>query len=417
MSAQRRWSNVTRSGKLHYNQEQLAVAKAASALEYARSRGYNLGGGGNRWTLAEHDSMVFLADGRWYWNSRGYSGRAIEFIMYYEEKTLPEAVLILNGVDLGAPTSSMPHPDYTPQQQDVVPKTLEIPTRSPDMRRTFSYLAVTRGIDYQIIRELVKQGRIFESVREQPDGKIYHNAAFAGLDEHGVIRSISLRGCAASSTYKGEVPGSNKEIPFLIPGTPGAEWLYVFESAIDAMSHATLQMLVGAPWDRCFRVAMSGNNTIALIQRILKEHPGVHKIAFCLDNDDAGQKQCASYLAALQEAGVPEDCLDARSVPCGKDWNEYLQCWRAVVRRHSELPITETDGPEGPTYGRIHYLEDDGAVGATVAYSDSRRFAAAVQKLRELRVPFVAETPAQLLELQRNQERCKERQDGRSRCT
>ena len=50
-------------------------------------------------------------------------------------------------------------------------------------------------------------------------------------------------------------------------------------------------------------------------------------------------------------------------------------------------------------------MEDDGAVGATVAYSDSRRFAAAVQKLRELRVPFVAETPEQLREL--NRSKCK----------
>lgn len=417
MSAQRRWSNVTRSGKLHYNREQLAVAKAASALEYARSRGYNLRGGGNRWTLAEHDSMVFLADGRWYWNSRGYSGRAIEFIMYYEDRTLPEAVLLLNGVDLAAPTASAPRPDYAPQQREAAPKELEIPARAPNLRRTFRYLAVTRGIDDQIIRALVKEHRIFETIKELPDGRVCHNVAFAGLDEHGEIRSVSLRGCAASSTYKGEAPGSDKAFPFIIPGTAKSEHLFVFESAIDAMSHATLQKLVGAPWDRCVRVALGGNNTVAPIRRIMMGHPGICKITFCLDNDDAGQKQCASYLAALREAGVPEDCLDARSVPCGKDWNEYLQCWRAVIRRHSELPTTETDGPEGPTYGRIHYLEDDGAVGATVAYSNSRRFAAAVQKLKELRIPFVAETPAQLLELRRNQERCKERQDGRSRCT
>lgn len=405
MSAQRRWSNVTRSGKLHYNQEQLAVAKAASALEYARSRGYNLKGGGRRWTLAEHDSMVFLADGRWYWNSRGYSGRAIEFIMYYEDRTLPEAVLLLNGVDLAAPTASAPRPDYAPQQRETAPKELEISTRAPDMRRTFRYLAVTRGIDYQIVRTLVKERRIFETVKELPDGRVCHNVAFAGLDENGKIRSVSLRGCASTSAYKREATGSDKSFPFVIPGTADSKTLFVFESAIDAMSHATLQKLAGEPWDRCVRVAMGGNNTVAPIRQILKGHPDLRKVTFCLDNDDAGQKQCASYLAALQKAGIPEDCLDARSVPCGKDWNEYLQCWRAVVRRHSEFPTTETDGPEGPTYGRIHYLEDDGTVGATVAYSDARRFASAVQKLRELCVPFVAETPEQLREL--NRSRCK----------
>ena len=85
---------MTRSGKLHYNAEQLAVAKAASALEYARSSGYPLVGRGNRWTMKGHDSMVFLTDGRWYWNSRRLSGRALDFIVGYEGRTLPEAVLL-----------------------------------------------------------------------------------------------------------------------------------------------------------------------------------------------------------------------------------------------------------------------------------------------------------------------------------
>lgn len=207
------------------------------------------------------------------WRSKGYEIK--------QGKDLSEAVLFLNGVDLAAPTAAALRPDYAPQQRETAPKELEIPTRAPDMRRTFRYLVVTRGIDYQIVRTLVKQGRIFETVKELPDGRVCHNVAFAGLDENGKIRSV----------------------------------------------------------------------------------------------------------------------------PCGKDWNEYLQCWRAVVRRHSELPTTETDGPEGPTYGRIHYLEDDGTVGATLAYSDARRFASAVQKLRGPCVPFVAETPEQLREL--NRSRCK----------
>lgn len=410
---QRRWSNVTRSGKLHYNQEQLVIAKRSSALEYARSQGYNLNGKGNRWTLAEHDSMVFLTDGRWYWNSRGYSGRAIEFIMYYEDRTLPEAVLILNGVDLNAPSAHRLRPDYKPQQQETAPKELEIPTRSPDMRRTFSYLAVTRGIDYQIIREMVLQGRVFETQNEHA-GKIYHNASFAGLDENGVIRSISLRGCAAASTYKGEVPGSDKEIPFLIPGTQNTMQLCVFESAIDAMSHATIQKLIGKPWDQCFRVAMGGNNTIAPIQRIMQDHPRLRKVIFCLDHDSAGQKQCAAYQEALKKAGIPEDCMDVLSVPYGKDWNEYLQYWRSVVRQHRDLPTTEMDGQGVSCCGRIHYLEDNGSVGATVAYGEPSQFTSAMQKLEELCIPFVAETPEQILALHRSEQRRAERKQPRN---
>ena len=46
------------------------------------------------------NSMVFTTDGRWFWNSHSLKGRAIEFIMAYEDKTLPEAVLILNHVHI-----------------------------------------------------------------------------------------------------------------------------------------------------------------------------------------------------------------------------------------------------------------------------------------------------------------------------
>lgn len=402
MSNNKRWSNVTRSGKLHYNADQLAAAKAASALEYARSRGYPLEGRGNRWTMKGHDSMVFLGDGRWYWNSRGLRGRAIEFVMHYEGRTLPEAVLILNGVDLSEPRAAPAAvPSYDPPKVQPEKRALEIPARSRDMRRSFSYLAVTRGIDYGIVRELVRQGRIFETVSQKADGTAYHNVAFAGLDDQGVIQSVSLRGCVPGSSFKAEVPGSNKAFPFTIPGRAGAETLYVFESAIDAMSHATIQKLVGNPWDDGFRVALGGNNTIVPIQKMLTGNPSIRNIAFCLDADTPGQKMCASYMDALRKAGIQEDRLSVITVPYGKDWNAYLQRWRSVIVRHDALPTTEYELPDMATCcGRIHYLEPDGSVGTTVAYCTPKQFADTVRNLQRLGAPFVAETPEQLRELE-----------------
>ena len=407
MSSNKRWSNVTRSGKLHYNAEQLAVAKAASALEYARSRGYPLEGRGNRWTMKGHDSMVFLADGRWYWNSRRLSGRALDFIVGYEGRTLPEAVLLLNGIDLTAPEAvPTAAPSYAPQDVPQEKRVLEIPARSQDMRRSFSYLAITRGIDYDIVREMVRQGRIFEAVNQKTDGTVYHNAAFAGLDDRGVIQSISLRGCAVQSTFKAEAPGSNKAFPFTMPGRKGADTLYVFESAIDAMSHATLCKLVGEPWNDSVRVAMCGNNTIQPILRLLKEHPAIQNITFGLDADEAGQKMTIVYMEALKKAGIAEERLSVLSVPYGKDWNAYLQHWRALVAESAELPTTDSEPTNGqPSCGRIHYLDKTGNVSVTVAYYSPAQFAAALKELTAHHAPIVAETPEQLQELERRNQR------------
>lgn len=331
------WSNVTRQGKLHYNKTQLAVAKQASALEYARSRGYDLVGRGNRWHIRGHDSMVFRLDGRWYWNSRGYSGRAIEFIMYYEGRTLPEAVLILNGIDLTEPdaVSEAQTAFYAPKTENanLPAREFKIPPKAKSMRRTFGYLTAARGIDCQLIRDLVRQGRIFEAEADGGNGVVYHNAAFAGLDEEGRIRSITLRGCSSMSKFKAEVSGSDKSYPFVIPGRPGASELYIFESPIDAMSHATIQKLAGAEWDDSIRISLGGNNTIAPIIRVLNYNPEIRDLIFCLDEDEAGKAQGRVYRKVLIHAGIPADRIHFLSVPYGKDWNNCLQRLREIKQQ------------------------------------------------------------------------------------
>ena len=68
--------------------------------------------------------------------------------------------------------------------------------------------------------------------------------------------------------------------------TAGKE-LYVFESAIDAMSHATIANLVfksDTAYKKSNRLALGGLNSIALDQ-YLKDHPQVTTLNLCFDND------------------------------------------------------------------------------------------------------------------------------------
>ena len=60
--------------------------------------------------------------------------------------------------------------------------------------------------------------------------------------------------------------------------------VYVFESPIDAMSHATFFKLQNEDWKKDSRLSLGGLADLAL-DRYLAEHPSVTQVIFCLDND------------------------------------------------------------------------------------------------------------------------------------
>lgn len=414
----RPWSPVTRSGKLHFTDEQYQIARAASALEYARRQGYNLVREGSRHRLAEHDSMIFLSNGQWHWNSRDMHGGAIEFITQYEGKTLPEAVLILNGIDHTAPKPqhTAARARYAPSPEDLAAAAAKpefvLPPKADRMNRLFGYLCGTRGLDHDLVRQLVQEHRVYEGVYRRPDGSELHNAVFVGFDSQGIPRSASLRGCSQTSSFKMEQPGSDKTWPFMIPGKPDASTLYIFEAAIDAASHAAIQKLAGLDWQAAHRCAQGGNAPKEAVLNVLASHPAIKNICVCTDNDDAGQKIFEKIQQALKEHGVSTQSIRRQTTPVGKDWNEYLQVWRKVLEHYQELPTTRyADSIPGECRGRIHYLDGgSSAVSQTTAYTDRRHFqSAAAYHLRQL-IPCVVETPAQLEELRRLRERRAARQ-------
>lgn len=407
---ERPWSPVTRSGKLHFTDEQYKTAREASALEYARRQGYSLVKEGSRYHMAEHDSMIFLPNGQWHWNSHALHGGAIEFLIHYENKTLPEAVLALCGVDHergSIRTAAAPEAPYAASREDLEAAAQKVefvlPPRAERMNRLFSYLCRTRGLDYGLVRQLVHDGLIYESVNRRPDGSELHNAVFVGHDAQGVPRSAFLRGCGQNSTFKMEQPGSDKAWPFTIPGDPNATTLYVFEAAIDAASHATLQRLAGLTGQNGPRISLGGNAPQEALFHALDSCPAVNSVCICTDGDAAGGAIAKKLKEDLVSRGFPERAITRAASPAGKDWNEYLQAWRRVVERHELLPTTEfADKTPGECCGRIHFLDPNTlSPSRTVAYTDRRHFTnAAAYYMRRLE-PCVVETPAQLDELQR----------------
>lgn len=59
---------------------------------------------------------------------------------------------------------------------------LQLPPRDQNDRRVFAYLTKTRKIDPEIVQDMMKQGRVYQS-RQEINGKIRVNCAFIGYDE------------------------------------------------------------------------------------------------------------------------------------------------------------------------------------------------------------------------------------------
>lgn len=79
----------------------------------------------------------------------------IEFCLYYEGKTLPEAVLTLAGE--AAPTRSKLKHSKAEEQPPENQQPFQLPERSGDFRRLFAYLCQTRGLSKEVVMEMLHQ--------------------------------------------------------------------------------------------------------------------------------------------------------------------------------------------------------------------------------------------------------------------
>lgn len=308
---------VSKSGQQYYTKQQYAIAKDVGALEYAQARGYDLRRDGRNYRMAEHDSMIFTADGYWFWNSKRIRGKAIAFAIHYEHLTLVEAVLAVAGY--GASATSLPPQTAADQPQQVA---FVSPRRAEHAKRLYAYLCQTRGLSRQTITDLVRRNLLYEGIIER-NGKEYHNAIFPYRDADGRIVGAYQRGLRSDVPYKCDVPGSRKCCGWVIPGNGGSKILYVFEAMIDAASQLDFARLTGRGDDAADRLALSGLDKKPLIQYI-RMHPALERIVIMLDNDAAGNDG-AVWLKAAALAERPTLTITRELPPFGKDWNDALR--------------------------------------------------------------------------------------------
>lgn len=308
---------LSKNNTLYFTAEQKEKAdQNSNALQYALSQGYDLVQHGNYYTMREHDSMVFKLDGSWFWNSQRLHGRAQEFIMHYENRSLVEAVLILAGEIPGRGLT----PPILPRASPPVP--FQLPPKSNSQRQLYGYLCGTRKLAPQIVKAMTDQKILYQTDYQTAQEQVIHNVCFVSYDDQGKPCSAFKRGTATfGPAYKREVAGGDKQYGWILHGNSPKE-VYIFEAAIDAASYATLKLQKKEdPFQNVDYMALGGLN-FTPISNYLKNHPDIKEIHLMLDNDDPGRNASQDFASRLQQEGFK---VSQHLPPSGKDWNAYLQ--------------------------------------------------------------------------------------------
>lgn len=210
--------------------EDVAKAKEMDLLTYLRNYEPQelVHVSGNNYCTREHDSLR-ISNGKWCWFSQGIGGRsALDYLIKVKGIPFTQAAEIILGRE--APVFY--------RQKERRHTELLTPELSETTEQVEKYL-YGRGIHPVIICYCLDNRLLFESAD-------FHSALFVGYDKDGKARYGALR--STVSIYKGELTGSDKHFSFFLEGKPNAEYIHVFESAIDLLSFATLALLAGRDW-------------------------------------------------------------------------------------------------------------------------------------------------------------------------
>lgn len=278
--------------------EQIDAAKRITALEYLqryRPDALVKSSCRNEFQLRDHDSFKINGEtSLWHWKSRDIGGRsALDYLIHVEGRAFVDAVLELcDECPACTPVSSQP------EQK----KEFALPPAAENNRRVFAYL-LKRGVGRKVIEACIRAGILYESAD-------YHNAVFVGRDETGTARYAFLRGTYTGSEkpFKAEVTGSDKRFCFCIPPEGESARVAVYESAIDALAHLTLEgaadkyrLSLGGIYAPKEGTPTHGCKASAALTAFLSRHPEVEEIEICTDNDHAGRWAAGSIAQVYRE--------------------------------------------------------------------------------------------------------------------
>jgi len=265
-----------------YTDEQKQQAREIDIISFLETHeGYSFQKKGSGYKCIEHDSLFIRSDRRgWYWNSRQVGGaNAIDYCLKVKDMSYSDTLLTILGDNTVAYSKSLPPANKLAEK--VVNKQLILPEQAENNKRLFAYLTKTRGIDENIVNDLIRKNKIYQDKNG--------NVVFVERDATGKEIFASKRGTLTGKKYVRDCVGSNKRYTFSTQGIK-PDTLFVFEGAIDLLSHATLaNRIIKNPkaWTVHKRLSLSGLDDGAL-ERYLSDDKDIKKIYICFDNDIDG---------------------------------------------------------------------------------------------------------------------------------
>lgn len=212
--------------------------------------------------------------------------------------------------------------EFTPKIQEPKEEMI-LPKIDSSIKETAEYLIKNRCLSRNIVKELVQQGAI-QQVNTENKGMVFKNCAFISFGEDNKPKYCSLR-ALGNSKFRQDVQGSDKSYGFKIEGNPQSNRVWVFESPIDLISHATLYELNNQDYKQDTRISMGGLSDKALL-KYLDDNKNIKEIVFCFDNDsdseiNRGQVYAKSCFKKMKERGYTTFI----NRPYSKDFNQDLQ--------------------------------------------------------------------------------------------
>jgi hypothetical protein len=161
---------------------------------------------------------------------------------------------------------------------------------------------------------------------------VHHNCVFVGYDGNAPQYAM-LRSTLGNSTFMGEAQGSYKQYSFSLDLNPGSDMLLVFESAIDLLSHISLNIAKGQDTNfnylslsGIYRPGRDSAHLPVSLEHYLSENGLIRKIVLCLDNDEAGRIASEAMASLLQNDYIVQDMPP----PDGKDYNDCLMTYKQL---------------------------------------------------------------------------------------
>lgn len=308
------------------DEKTIEQARNTDIIAFLEQRhGFTFAHRGGAYRCRQHPSLAVKNDRlSWFWHSKGIGGHgAIDYLMKLEGLPFRQAVEVISGI---APTTIS-------LLREEAPKVLVLPEKAGISLRLYDYLCSKRGIDGGIVNTLIQKEKLYEDKRG--------NVMFVGHDEHGKARFASVRGTYGDPPFRGDCAGSDKRYSFSMTACALSERLYIFESPIDAMSHASLEnAAVGdaGAWERHNRLSLAGTSDTAL-PFFLNQHLTVRELVFCLDNDPAGREAAAHMARKYADKGYHTSII----LPAGKDFNEDLQARAKQIRAEKQPKSSHRD--------------------------------------------------------------------------